>query len=144
MILWPALSFQEERPMADQAAPSAQGSDTPFEIGLVMAGAVSAGAYTAGVIDFLIQALDEWEAAKQFAREHPNSQQATECPMHDVRIRVMAGSSAGGMTAGLAAGLLGMQFESVSAQPPPDQPARPRNNTLYRSWVNDIDIVPLL
>ena len=35
-----------------------------FEIGLVMAGAISAGAYTAGVIDFLIQALDEYEKAK--------------------------------------------------------------------------------
>jgi hypothetical protein len=33
-----------------------------FEIGLVMAGAVSAGAYTAGVVDFLIQALDQWHA----------------------------------------------------------------------------------
>ena len=29
-----------------------------FEIGLVMAGAVSAGAYTAGVIDFLLQSLE--------------------------------------------------------------------------------------
>jgi len=27
-----------------------------FEIGLVMSGAVSAGAYTAGVVDFLIEA----------------------------------------------------------------------------------------
>lgn len=35
-----------------------------FEIGLVMAGAVSAGAYTARVIDFLLQALKEWEMAK--------------------------------------------------------------------------------
>src|SRR5436309_7074225 len=86
-----------------------------FEIGLVMAGAISAGAYTAGVIDFLIQALDEWEAAKRFARAHPGHPQARECPMHEVRIRVMAGASAGGMTAALAAGLFGMQFESVTA-----------------------------
>ena len=43
------------------------GPDTPFEIGLVMAGAISAGTYTAGVIDFLIEALDEWESAKAFA-----------------------------------------------------------------------------
>ena len=27
-----------------------------FELGLVMAGAISAGAYTAGVVDFLLQA----------------------------------------------------------------------------------------
>ena len=56
----------------------------------------------------------------------------------------MAGSSAGGMTAGLAAGLLGMNFESVTAQPPPDRPAKARNNNLYESWVNTIDIDPLL
>jgi hypothetical protein len=109
-----------------------------------MAGAISAGAYTAGVVDFLIQALDEWEAAKRFAREHPDHPQARECPPHEVRLRVMAGSSAGGMTAGLTAGLLGMRFESASAQAPPDKPATPWNNTLYRSWVNGIDIAPLL
>ena len=45
--------------------------------------------------------------------------------MHEVKIKVMAGASAGGMTAGLAAGLLGMQFQSVTAQPPPDQPSPP-------------------
>ena len=30
-----------------------------FEMGLAMAGAISAGAYSAGVLDFLIEALDE-------------------------------------------------------------------------------------
>jgi predicted patatin/cPLA2 family phospholipase len=32
-----------------------------FKIGLVLAGAVSAGAYTAGVVDFLFEALEAWE-----------------------------------------------------------------------------------
>jgi predicted patatin/cPLA2 family phospholipase len=40
-----------------------------FEIGLVMAGAISAGSYTAGVIDFLIHALDAWEGEKQKERD---------------------------------------------------------------------------
>jgi len=31
-----------------------------YEIGLAMAGAISAGAYAAGVVDFLFQALHEW------------------------------------------------------------------------------------
>lgn len=35
-----------------------------FELGLCMAGAVSAGAYTAGVLDLLIEALDAFEAEK--------------------------------------------------------------------------------
>lgn len=37
----------------------------PFKIGLCMAGAVSAGTYTAGAIDYLIEALDEWQRRKE-------------------------------------------------------------------------------
>jgi hypothetical protein len=64
--------------------------------------------------------------------------------MNEVRIKVMIGPSAGGMTARLAAGILGMKYQSVTAQPSPDRPANPLNNNLYRSWVNTIDIGPLL
>jgi hypothetical protein len=35
-----------------------------FELGLVLGGTVSAGAYTAGVLDFLIEALDCWDAER--------------------------------------------------------------------------------
>jgi len=35
--------------------------DRTFEIGFVMAGAISAGAYTAGVMDFIFEALDAYE-----------------------------------------------------------------------------------
>jgi len=128
--------------MAD-AIPS-PGPEIPFEIGLVMAGAVSAGAYTAGVVDFLIAALDEWEKAKEHARAHPDDPAFSECPMHEVKLRLMAGASAGGITAGLAAGLVGMRFESVTGVPRDDRPITPANNNLYRSWVNAIDIDPLL
>ena len=79
--------------MAETTTPSPS-PDVPFEIGLVMAGAVSAGAYTAGVIDFLIQALDEWEKAKEQARKDLAEGKTTDCPMHEVRIKVMAGASA--------------------------------------------------
>ncbi len=34
-----------------------------------MAGAISAGAYTAGVMDFLLEALDNWSEMKQKANE---------------------------------------------------------------------------
>lgn len=110
--------------------------DLPFEIGLVLAGAVSAGAYTAGVVDFLIQALDEWQKAKDERRPH--------CPPHEVRLKVLAGASAGGITAGLTAGLLQMDFESVTALPLPGLTLHPRNNNLYESWVNAIDVRALL
>jgi hypothetical protein len=130
--------------MPDAQVPREPGPDIPFEIGLVMAGAISAGAYSAGVVDFLVETLDEWEKAKEFARQHSADPKARECPMHEIKIKVMAGASAGGMTSGLAAGLLGMDYEPVVTQPPPGLPATPANNNLYRSWVNTIDIDPLL
>jgi hypothetical protein len=133
--------------MSDKPAPLPPSPDRPFEIGLVMAGAISAGAFTAGVVDFLLQALDEWEKAKAHARAHPDDPSSRDCPMHEVRIKVLAGASAGGMTAMLAAGMLGMKYQSVTEQTSPDSaspPIVPINNSFYRSWVNTIDIVPLL
>ena len=45
-------------PQSDENIPT-------FEIALVMAGTISAGAYTAGVVDFLLEALSEWEKARK-------------------------------------------------------------------------------
>ena len=67
-----------------------------FQIGLAMSGAVSAGAYTAGVFDFLIQALDEWEKAR-------NGPDAGKIPNHRVGLKVMSGASAGAITAAIGA-----------------------------------------
>mgnify|MGYP000712257296 FL=1 len=65
-----------------------------FEIGLVLAGAVSAGAYTAGVLDFLIEALEAWYADKQDGKD---------VPRHEIKIRVIAGASAGAITGAITA-----------------------------------------
>src|SRR5271157_1307284 len=69
--------------------------DRTFEIGFVIAGAISAGAYTAGVIDFIFEALDAYEEAK--------TSRDWDGPTHDVRVPVMAGASAGGMTSAISA-----------------------------------------
>ena len=108
-----------------------------FEIGLVMAGAVSAGAYTAGVIDFLLQALDEWYEAK---KSHPD-----DVPNHEVKLKVMAGSSAGGMTGAITAAILNSEHKPVTSLPGlvPDREVL-NNNKLYDSWVRQIDIRHLL
>jgi predicted acylesterase/phospholipase RssA len=108
-----------------------------FELGLVMAGAISAGAYTAGVIDFLIEALDEFEKMK--------ADPTYDGPRHSVMIPVMAGASAGGMTAAIAA----LQFfhEMRHMRPGMHPPATEDDkawNRLYSSWVTDIDMTHLL
>ncbi len=65
-----------------------------------MSGAISAGAYTAGVFDFLIEALDEWERARrgEIAGVDPAS-----IPNHHVGLKVMSGASAGAITAAIGA-----------------------------------------
>ena len=72
---------------------SERGHLAAIKLGINMAGAVSAGAYTAGVLDFLIQALDEWYAAKAAGENVPG---------HDISIEVIIGASAGGMCAAIA------------------------------------------
>jgi predicted acylesterase/phospholipase RssA len=103
-----------------------------FEIGLVMAGAVSAGAYTAGVVDFLLEALDEWQRLRESGDKL--------CPPHRVKIRAMSGASAGAMTAGVTAAAFGGEIQHVT----PHIPEYDVKNTLYDSWVRQIDISHLL
>ncbi len=69
-------------------------SGREFHLGLTMSGAISAGAYTAGVFDFLIQALDEWEKVRDGGKSVPD---------HRVGLKVMAGASAGSITAAIGA-----------------------------------------
>jgi Patatin-like phospholipase len=104
-----------------------------FELGLVMAGAISAGAYSAGVLDFLFEALDAYEEAKR--------QSGWSGPTHDVRVPVMAGASAGGMTASICA--LHAFHDLTHVWPDKPLPA-PRENRLYSSWVRDISLDALL
>jgi hypothetical protein len=108
-------------------------SSQPFEIGLVGAGAISAGAYTGGVVDFMVHALDSWYAAREAGEL---------VPPHDVKLSVFSGASAGSITAALAAGYLG------SEQPPiADEEAASSHkgkNKLFDCWVERIDIAHLL
>src|SRR5271169_5564516 len=102
-------------------------SDGTFHLGINMAGAVSAGAYTAGVLDSLMEALEEWYAAKA----SPNPA----VPLHNLSIDVFSGASAGGMCAAIAAVMVQGSFEHIT-----DPNATNTNNTFYEAWVNQIDI----
>lgn len=108
-----------------------------FRIGINMPGAISAGAYTAGVLDFLIEALDSWYAAKQSFSDG----QGQPVPMHDVTIPVFSGASAGGMCAAIASMLVQGEFQHIhNAQ----LGLEGTTNRFFESWVNMIDIRELL
>ena len=102
----------------------------PFKLGINMAGAISAGAYTAGVLDFLTEALDAWEEAKS---------RGDNVAGHEVSIEVFSGASAGGMCAAISAILLQDEFDHISYTSKTGT-----SNRFYESWVNMIDIQPLL
>ncbi|NWG87100.1 MAG: patatin-like phospholipase family protein [Hydrogenophilaceae bacterium] len=103
-----------------------------FDLALTMAGAISAGAYTAGVIDFLIQALDAWEAGKK--------SQDPMAPQHAVSLRAISGASAGAITGAMLGACLKYDFPHRRLGDPGDG----SDNPLYDSWVNMIDISHLL
>ncbi|PJR66751.1 patatin-like phospholipase family protein [Klebsiella sp. K-Nf6] len=109
-----------------------QPENNVFEIALVMAGAISAGNHTAGALDFLFETLDAWE--KEKAKGNKN------VPHHKVRIRVIAGASAGSMNAAIAAGALQYDFPHLR----PGMDPASLNNPFYTGWVKDIDISKLL
>src|ERR1700742_4293803 len=96
-----------------------QWSTNQFKIAINMAGAVSAGAYTAGVLDFLTEALEEWEKAKVAFRTHlknpaPGVEFPNPVPLHAVSIEAFSGASAGGMCAAIAAVMIQRPFVHVT------------------------------
>jgi len=97
-----------------------------FEIGLCMAGAVSAGAYTAGVMDYLMEALSDWEKR----RYDPS------VPQHEVCIPVIGGASAGGMTALLLASTINNPIVPVGLPTPENLMIQHPENKLYNGWVD--------
>jgi predicted acylesterase/phospholipase RssA len=103
-----------------------------FDLGLTMAGAVSAGAYTAGVIDFLIEALDAWESAKRAGDPA--------APLHAVGLKAVSGASAGSVTGAILAAALRYDFPHIRQR----TQALGDKNPLYDGWVNMIDIRQLL
>ena len=114
----PAAAQSSERPLPANGV---------FEIGLVLAGAVSAGAYTAGVLDFFVEALDQWESAK---KEH-------RCPQHKVVLRVVTATSAGAILGATLAAALNRKFPPIRQ----NSTAEDRKaNPFYRMWVDELNL----
>ena len=95
-----------------------------FFIGLTMAGAISAGAYTAGVIDFLVQALEAWETS-----DDPRK------PGHRVVVPVVSGASAGAITGALAVAALAGGLKPRQWTTPDGQQRACALWPLYETWV---------
>ncbi len=101
--------------------------ENTFYLGLCMAGAISAGAYTAGVIDYLIEALDEWQKRKDAGDKN--------APVHNVVIPVIGGASAGGMTGIITAASIGRAINHVK-NPSQNLWDPIPGNKLYHTWVD--------
>ncbi len=125
-----------------------------FEFGLVLAGAVSAGAYTAGVMDYLVETLDRWEARKRADFEAFGTDFSKwSVPPHAVRLTVAAGASAGSVAGAIFAACAHGSFPSGAGLSPalaPQSrhqdaaPLPPHENPFYNAWVRQIDIRPML
>jgi len=108
-----------------------------FKLCLTMAGAVSAGSFTGGVLDYLIETLTLWEEAKATNRKlgvnHPEYNHSV--PMHNVEIDVLSGASAGGITGTLTLmSLLSKNHKPVNRSNPKGE-----DNLFYKCWVKMAD-----
>ncbi len=98
-----------------------------FHLGLCMAGSISAGAYTAGVMDYLIEALGQWQKAKGTDASVPD---------HQVVIDLLCGSSGGGMTGAMSFfALMDDKMEHAKLNADGITYTPPVNNVLWNSWV---------
>jgi hypothetical protein len=106
-----------------------------FHLGITMAGAVSAGAYSAGFMDYLFEALELWEEQKIIIHKKlrdnlPLNDFEKKIPLHNVCIDVLGGASAGGMVGVISA------LSAFSKMEPVKEPSDERTgNILYDSWV---------
>ncbi|MEO9802018.1 MAG: patatin-like phospholipase family protein [Reichenbachiella sp.] len=102
-----------------------------FHLGLTMAGAVSAGAYTGGVMDYLFEALDKWERAKNGEIEGVDQSLV---PKHKVIIDAMGGTSAGGMTT-IMSSLYAIKGEVKPVTRIPNDTNQKQDNVFWDSWI---------
>ena len=111
-------------------------SDNVFNIGFALSGAISAGAYTAGVLDFFIQALNAWEQERN----------ESGVPQHRAVIQVITGASAGAITGALgvvalARGIRPQPFTAAEKQSWAITPGSAAQSyrcvlpSLYETWV---------
>jgi len=133
----------EQHYPSKRPGPKERREEGTFEIAIVLAGAVSAGAYTGGVMDFLTEALDEWckcKAEDDRSKRTGTDQQTV--PHHNVVLKVITGASAGGMNGAIAAAAYSCKFPHANVTT--TSPRLFSENPFYSAWVDSIDITPML
>ncbi len=106
------------------------GKGQVFEIGLCLSGGATRGAYTAGAMDFFLEALQELETAKRDG--------ASGVPPWDVKVNNMTSTSAGSIVSFITAASLCAEHKPLPAKFDYKR-AAPENNLLYQGWVTDFD-----
>ena len=110
--------------------------DNISKLAFALSGAISAGAYTAGVLDYFFQALEAWEKE----RGKPDT------PQHKVVVQAVTGASAGAITGALGAIALARGFrprnltdaekqDAYTSGKAPPQNLRCILPSLYETWV---------
>lgn len=94
-----------------------------YRVAIAISGAVSLGSYEAGVAFELVDAIGQHN---DHNRNNPDKQ---------IKVDVLSGASAGGMTAAILAQKLRYDRRSL---------AGPYTNDLYKAWVKEVDISGLL
>lgn len=126
--------FPDDRVLRDNSGRLLWNGKT-FELGLALAGAVSGGAYAAGAMDFLFEALDAWELAKG---------RGEDVPQHEVSLRMIAGASAGSINGAIAATVGTLDFAPLHYFPYAPGSRQGDANPFYRTWVKNVGIEGLL
>jgi len=138
-MLEAAVGWQPPHPGADElrrlfpAEIPLPADETEFQLGLSLGGTVSAGAYTAGVVDFLIEALDAWARAREDGDPL--------APPNRVVLKLITGASGGGVNGAIATRALPYAFPPVTATM---SEAEAATNPFYDVWVNRLDIKGML
>ncbi|HYI84164.1 MAG TPA: hypothetical protein VEX11_13250, partial [Acetobacteraceae bacterium] len=112
--------------------------DGVFRLGLVLNGTAAAGAWTAGALDLLVEALDLWDDKKREDRERGDGRASV--PDHELRVGIASGTSGGGLCASLLARAALWDFpHATDAEAPANA-----GNPFWRTWVETLDIASML
>ena len=115
-----------------------QEKDKEFHLGICMAGAITAGSYTSGVMDYLLETMEHWQQEKDANKDALNKKETIpfpDTPMYDVVIDVLSGASAGGMCAVIATAMVaqGVNIQNIKT----------KQSKMYKSWIDiDDDNIP--